>query len=87
MAFSDQNSLDNQRPASKAFTITASDTVAIGQPCRGIMVTTAGAYTILLESSDTAIAMTLIAGVIYPMLVKRVNSTSAASTTGIIGFN
>lgn len=71
----------------KAAAVTVSDTVAIATgPTRGIMVTTAGAYTILLEGDTDAVVMTLAASVIYPLAVKRVNATSAASANGIVAF-
>jgi hypothetical protein len=72
---------------SKAAAVTVSDTVAIATgPTRGLMVTTAGAYTILLQDDTVAVVMTLAASVIYPLNVKRVNLTSAASAAGIVAF-
>ena len=48
--------------------------------------TTAGNYTILLKDATDAVAMYLAAGIVHPLQVERVNSTSAASTSGIVAF-
>lgn len=71
----------------KAALVTVSDTVAIATgPTRGLMVTTAGPYTILLKDDAAAVVMTLAAGVIYPISARRVNLTSAASANGIVAY-
>ena len=78
---------------SDQFIITASNTDFIADPddatvqiaVRGISVTTAGNYTLLTVGNARAVVQHLLAGVIYPISVIRVNSTGAASTTGIVG--
>lgn len=72
---------------SKAAAVTAHDSNAIATgPTRGLSVTTAGNYTILLNGDSSAVTMNLAAGVIHPLNVKRVNATGAASTSGIVAF-
>lgn len=74
-------------PTRKCAAVTASDTVAItGGPTRGLLVKTAGDYTLLLADNAAAVAINLAAGVIHPLCVTRVNATSAASADGIVGF-
>lgn len=75
-------------PTGKAVSVTASDTDAItGGPTRGILVATAGNYTVVLADMGTStITLYLAAGIVHPLRVKRVNSTGAASTSGIAGF-
>lgn len=74
-------------PTGKCAAVTASDTVAItGGPTRGILVKTAGDYSILLVDNAAAVTINLAAGVVHPLRVTRVDSTGAASTTGIVGF-
>lgn len=71
----------------RAAAVTASDTVAIASGVtRGLSVKTAGDYTILLQGDSAAVTMNLAAGVVHPLNVKRVNSTGAAATTGIVAF-
>jgi hypothetical protein len=73
--------------ARRARAVTCSDTVEFPDGAAiGLLVKTAGDYTILLADDTTAIAMNLAAGVIHPIRAKRVNSTSAASTSGVVAF-
>ncbi len=77
-----------QTPSGSCKAITCSDTEAIATgPCRGIIVKTAGDYTILLTNDGTsAVTVNLAAGVIHWLRVKRVNTTGAAATTGLVAI-
>lgn len=76
-----------QDPATKAAAVTAHDSNAIATGVtRGLLVKTAGDYTLLLAGDSVAVTMNLAAGVVHPLRVTRVNSTGAASTSGIVGF-
>jgi hypothetical protein len=69
----------------RAAAVTCSDTVAFSV-CRGLSVTTAGAYTVLLQGDTVAVPMNLAAGVIHKLAAKRVNATAAASVNGVVAF-
>lgn len=69
----------------KAAAVTASDTVPFAA-CAGLSVKTAGDYTVLLAGDSAAVTMNLAAGIIHEISAKRVNSTGAASTSGIVAF-
>ena len=75
-------------PSGSCKAVTTSDTVSISTgPCRGILVATAGSYTLLLTDDGTsAVAVYLAAGIVHPIRVRRVNTTGAASTVGIVAF-
>ncbi len=73
--------------ARKAAAVTTSDTVAIATgPTRWLSVKTAGDYTILLDGDTVEVTMNLAAGVLHPISAKRVNTTGAAATTGIVAY-
>lgn len=72
-------------PATKAFSITASDSVNLDQPTRGILVTAAGNLSLLFFDDTASVTIPVDANVVYPFCVKRVNSTSTTAT-GIIGL-
>lgn len=81
------NTEASSSPAGKAAAVTASDSTSITSgPARGLLVATAGSYDVLLANNSAVVTMYLAAGVIHPMRVLRVNSTSAASTSGIVAF-
>lgn len=69
--------------ARKAAAVTCSDTVGFA-PCRWLSVKTAGDYTVLYDGDTVAVAVNLAAGILHPMSVKRVNSSGAAATTGVV---
>jgi hypothetical protein len=71
-------------PGTRLAAVTASDTVDIAEVTRGLIVATAGSYKLLLVDDTTEIATYLAAGIVHPFRVKRVFSTSAASTSGIV---
>jgi hypothetical protein len=74
-------------PSGHCAAVTTSDTVAIATgEGRGLLVATAGNYTVLLADDSAAVVLYLAAGIIHPIRVTRVNSTSAASTSGIVTF-
>lgn len=74
-------------PGTKSAAVTTSDTVAIATGVsRGLIVTTAGNYSLVLQGDTSAVPMFLAAGVVHPLRVKRVNTTSAASTSGIVAI-
>jgi hypothetical protein len=74
-------------PSGKCAAVTASDTVAIATGIgRGFLVATAGNYDILLADNSAVVTTYLAAGIVHPLRVERVNSTSAASTSGIVTF-
>jgi len=84
---SNSNASINTLPSRKAVAVTASDSTAItGGPVRGILVATAGSYDLLLPGNAAVVTIYLAAGIVHPISVTRVNSTSAASTSGIVGF-
>jgi hypothetical protein len=71
----------------KAAAVSCSDSVAIASGvAQGLLVKTAGDYTILLAGDTVAVTMNLAAGVIHEIAAKRVNSTGAAATTGVTAF-
>jgi hypothetical protein len=69
----------------RAAPVTCSDSVGF-LVCRGLSVATAGSYTVLLQGDTVAVAMNLAAGVIHKLAAKRVNSTGAAATVGVVAF-
>lgn len=74
-----------ERYVRRVAAVTCSDSDEITDVTDALLVATAGNYTILLENGgDTAVQMYLAAGIWHPMRVKRVNSTSAASTSGVV---
>jgi hypothetical protein len=70
---------------SSSFAFTASDTV--DEPagiCNAFLCTVAGNATILLESSTATFASAYLAGVVYPLRVRRLNA--GALTATLIGL-
>jgi len=75
--------------ARKCVAVTCSDTVAITPAGSvGLLVATAGLYTLLLNGDTVAVEQYLAAGIIHPLAVKRVNLTgnAPAATTGIRAY-
>jgi hypothetical protein len=71
----------------KCAAVTAHDSTAISTGIgRGLLVATAGNYDILLAENSAVVTIYLAAGIVHPLRVERVNSTSAASTSGIVTF-
>jgi hypothetical protein len=74
-------------PSGKCAAVTASDTVAIATGItRSLLVGTSGTYDVLLADNSAVVTLYLAAGAMYPLRVERVNSTGAASTSGIVAF-
>lgn len=74
---------------SKSFAaVTCSDTTSFTRgEGRGLLVATSGNYTILPAGpNSTAVTVYLVAGVVHPIRCVRVNSTGAASTSGVVVF-
>lgn len=72
-------------PGRKLAAVTAHDTNAISTGVtRGLIVKTAGDYTVLMADDSAAVTVYLAAGIVHPLCVQRVNSTGAASTSGIV---
>jgi hypothetical protein len=67
-----------------AFTITPHDTTVLTRLCHGFSVGVAGNVVVLTALGNVA-TIPVVAGVIYPLLIKRVNSTSTTAT-GIVGW-
>ena len=63
-------------PAVRGRAVTPSDTVDIDPaPSRGLQVLADGTVTLLFADDTTEVAVTMLAGVVYPYAVKRVFST------------
>ncbi len=87
----------NQRvdgPASQALALDSlkSDTVELGIVTRGLSVNTDGNIVVLFDGdgtsrggSGTAVTIAVLAGVVYPFRIRRLNSGST-SATGVIGY-
>ena len=74
-------------PSHKCAAVTAHDSTAISTGVgRGLLVATAGNYDVLLDGNAAVVTLYLAAGIIHPICVERVNSTGAASTSGIVTF-
>lgn len=75
--------------AAGAKAITPSDSANFattnGNPSRGLLVKTTGDYKLTMEDGSE-VTMYLMAGVVHPIRCKRVWSTGAASTSGIVAF-
>ena len=73
-------------PTSSAFAITPSDTVDLDVAVRGIYVGAGGNLRVLLEDDTSPVTLVgVITGVIYPLRVRRVysSSTTASSLIGL----
>lgn len=73
-----------ERYVRRCVAVTCSDSVAIPDVTDALLVGTAGNYDILYELNDVVVTTYLAAGIWHPMRVQRVNSTSAASTSGVV---
>ena len=71
-------------PLARLFALTLSDSTNFADVMRAICVTTAGNYTVVTPAGD-AIAVNLAAGVFHPIRCIRINSTGAASASGVVG--
>lgn len=67
-------------PAYDAFAITPSDSVNFNSPCRAFLVGGAGNVAIVTPSGNVVTLTGLLAGVIYPIVAIRVNSTNTTAT-------
>lgn len=81
----------NTNPATRAFSITPSDTDYIEDSngiqihTRGIMVSGAGVIEAVFVEDSTPVNLTVLAGVLYPFAIKRINFSNT-DATGIVGF-
>ena len=67
-------------PIEEAFSVTPSDTVDLAKYTRGIYVGGGGDLRIELINGDIVTFVELVAGVIHPIRVKKVFSTSTTAT-------
>lgn len=68
-------------PASRGAAVTPADGADLSFPTRGILVGTAGNIKVDFVDSGTAVVLTgLLAGVIYPLAVRRIYSTGTTAT-------
>lgn len=87
----DNRIVHSQDPATNAFAITPSDTNYLADAndkqfhTRGIMVTVAGNVVCIFAGDTAAVTLPLLAGVLYPFAIKKVNQTNTTAT-GILGF-
>jgi hypothetical protein len=68
------------REYQSAVAITPSDSVNLVNPSLAIIATVAGTIKVDMLHTGTAITITLLAGVIYPLRVKKIYSTGTAAT-------
>ena len=68
-------------PATNAVAVTPSDTVDLTYPSRGIIVGVAGNIAVNMMESGTNVVIPVAAGVVHPLRVTRVYSTSTTATT------
>jgi hypothetical protein len=69
-----------------AIAVTASDSADFHiAPARGLLVATTGNYKVTMQDGSTP-TLYLAGGIIHPLRCKRVWSTGAASTSGIVAF-
>ena len=74
-------------PASRASSITPSDTTDLTSATRGIYTGTGGTIVCILEGDTASVTFANVpAGVVLPIRVKRVLSTGTTSTMGLIGL-
>ena len=72
-------------PADGAFAITPSDTEDLEQVTRGLYVGVSGDVKVDMANGDAVTFVSLAAGVIHPLRVRRVYSTGTAATS-ILGI-
>ena len=79
------------KPAVHAFTITPSNTDYFADAndvqyvTKGIMCTVSGNIVAIFANDTAAVTVPILAGVLYPFSLKRINSTNTTAT-GLIGF-
>jgi len=76
---------NRQKPADHAFDITADDINDLDYVTRGIYVGGSGDLKVDMVGGETVTFLTIAAGVIHPLRVRRVYSTGTTAT-GIIGL-
>lgn len=82
----DYNTKSLDSPASKAFAITPTDGVEITYVTRGLFTGSGGSITLILEDDTSAVTLINVpSGIVLPLRVKQVNSTSTTAT-GLIGL-
>jgi len=89
--YNSQGSFQADYPATKVFSITPSDANYLADandqplPARAFMVNVAGNIVIIPVGQTSAVTLAVNAGVIYPIQIKKVNSTNTTAT-GIFGL-
>lgn len=74
-----------QAPGKGAFSITASDSDDLSQVTRGIYVGTSGNLAVIMADDTEVTFNSLSAGIVHPLRVKRVKSTSTTASN-ILGI-
>ena len=72
-------------PAKSAFNVTPDDSADLPHFTRGVSVNVTGDVTFDMVGSGDNIVLTMAAGQIYPLRVKRIRSTGT-DATGIVGW-
>jgi len=78
------NPITVANPPNKIWNVTKSDTVDFTLVTSAIMVSGAGDVAVVTTEGDV-VTLTLSANIMYPMRLKRVNSTNT-NATGIVAF-
>ena len=77
---------DTFRPAIGGFSITPNDSADLSQIARGIMVGTSGDLKVDMENGDTVTWPSLAAGIMHPIVCKRVYSSGTTAATIVGGI-
>lgn len=85
MSFSDSSTRAYDRSADSAFAITPNDSVDLPYLTRGIYVGASGDLKVDMFDGATVTFVSLVAGLIHPLRVRRVYSTGTGATS-IIGI-
>ena len=73
-------------PGSRMVALTLSDSVDLADISVGIAVKTAGDYPLVLAGMTAPVTITLAAGIVHPLRVKRAFATGAASASGVVAI-
>lgn len=72
-------------PARRAYAITPDDDADVARVTRGVICGGAGNLNVILADDTSALVIPVLAGIVYPLQVKRVLSTSTTATS-IVGL-
>lgn len=72
-------------PARRAYAITPDDDADVARVTRGVICGGAGNLNCILADDTSAVVIPVLAGIVYPLQVKRVLSTSTTATS-IVGL-